>query len=348
MVAGLEEISSGEIRIGDRVVNDLDPRQRDIAMVFQNYALYPHMSVFDNMAFPLASQGVPRKEIKDRVERTAALLDLSDHLRRRPRNLSGGQRQRVAMGRALVREPQVFLMDEPLSNLDAKLRVQMRVEISRLQRHLDITTIYVTHDQVEAMTMGNRIVVMRKGVLQQLGAPQQLYDRPVNLFVATFVGSPAMNLFEATVQERADGRFSLELGRQTLELPAHVDGHVLRPYRGRKIALGVRPEHLLPPQAAGDNPRLRANIDLVEPLGSDRLVYVSFPGHPVVTEDVLESARDVDEAAKESLQGAHREGTVTAVARYDPEADAPVGAAQDIGVRADKMHFFELETGARI
>jgi multiple sugar transport system ATP-binding protein len=348
MVAGLEEISSGEIRIGDRVVNDLDPRQRDIAMVFQNYALYPHMSVFDNMAFPLASQGVPRKEIKDRVERTAALLDLSDHLRRRPRNLSGGQRQRVAMGRALVREPQVFLMDEPLSNLDAKLRVQMRVEISRLQRHLDITTIYVTHDQVEAMTMGNRIVVMRKGVLQQLGAPQQLYDRPVNLFVATFVGSPAMNLFEATVQERADGRYSLELGRQTLELPAHVDGHVLRPYRGRKIALGVRPEHLLPPQAAGDNPRLRANIDLVEPLGSDRLVYVSFPGHPVVTEDVLESARDVDEAAKESLQGAHREGTVTAVARYDPEADAPVGAAQDIGVRADKMHFFELETGARI
>ena len=348
MVAGLEEITSGELRIGDRVVNELDPRQRDIAMVFQNYALYPHMSVFDNMGFPLASQGVSRRAIKDRVERTAALLDLSDHLRRRPRNLSGGQRQRVAMGRALVREPQVFLMDEPLSNLDAKLRVQMRVEISRLQRQLNITTIYVTHDQVEAMTMGNRIAVMRKGVLQQLGAPQELYDRPANLFVATFVGSPAMNLFEATVRDTPDGRIALDLGTQTLEVPANGTGDALRSYRSRNVALGIRPEHLLEPATAGNNPRLRASIDLVEPLGSDRLVHVSLSGRPVVTEDVLETARDVDEATKESLQGAHREGTVSAVARYDPEADAQVGSTQEIGVRADKMHFFDLETGARI
>ena len=190
MVAGLEEVTDGELRIGDRVVNDLAPQERDIAMVFQNYALYPHMSVYDNIAFPLESQKLPKAEIKERVEATAKLLGLTEHLKRRPRNLSGGQRQRVAMGRAIVREPQVFLMDEPLSNLDAKLRVQMRAEITRLQEQLGVTTIFVTHDQVEAMTMGDRIVVMRKGVLQQQGPPELLYDEPANLFVAEFIGSP--------------------------------------------------------------------------------------------------------------------------------------------------------------
>src|SRR6476659_1040564 len=201
MVAGLEDVTDGDLQIGDRVVNDLAPQERDIAMVFQNYALYPHMSVYDNIAYPLQSQKLPKTEIKERVNSTAKLLGLTEHLKRRPRNLSGGQRQRVAMGRALVRQPQVFLMDEPLSNLDAKLRVQMRAEITRLQHELDVTTIYVTHDQVEAMTMGDRIVVMRKGVLQQQGPPELLYAEPANLFVAEFIGSPAMNVFRARLDE---------------------------------------------------------------------------------------------------------------------------------------------------
>jgi multiple sugar transport system ATP-binding protein len=317
-------------------------------MVFQNYALYPHMTVADNMGFPLASQGVPKKTIQLRVEKTAELLDLVDHLKRRPRNLSGGQRQRVAMGRALVREPQVFLMDEPLSNLDAKLRVQMRVEISRLQEQLNITTIYVTHDQTEAMTMGNRIAVMRKGVLQQLGPPQELYSRPANLFVATFVGSPAMNLFEVTVQDGATGGLGLGLESQTLELPPASAPVALASYNSRKVALGVRPEHLLEPSVAGNHPRLRTTVELVELLGSDRLVHVQLPGRPVVTDDVLETARDVDYIQTETLRSEHREGTVHAVARFDPDVDAPVGATQEIGVRTDKMHFFDLETGLRI
>ena len=201
MVAGLEEVTEGEIRIGERVVNDLAPQERDVAMVFQNYALYPHMSVYDNIAYPLESQKMTKAEVRERVTKTAELLGLTEHLKRRPRNLSGGQRQRVAMGRAIVRQPQVFLMDEPLSNLDAKLRVQMRAEITRLQEQLGVTTIYVTHDQVEAMTMGDRIAVMRKGVLQQQGPPELLYDEPANLFVAEFIGSPAMNLFHG----RLDG-----------------------------------------------------------------------------------------------------------------------------------------------
>ena len=255
MVAGLEEVTEGDLRIGERVVNALAPQERDVAMVFQNYALYPHMSVYDNIAYPLESQKMKKAEVRERVTKTAELLGLTEHLKRRPRNLSGGQRQRVAMGRALVRQPQVFLMDEPLSNLDAKLRVQMRAEITRLQDQLGVTTIFVTHDQVEAMTMGDRIVVMRKGVLQQQGPPELLYHEPVNLFVAEFIGSPAMNLFQA----RFDGE-SVFLGEQSVPLPARVFGERpgLAGYRGRELAVGVRPEHLIDARTADPSlPRLR-------------------------------------------------------------------------------------------
>src|SRR5690348_17146498 len=221
MLAGLEEISGGTIRIGDRVVNNLPPRDRDVAMVFQNYALYPHMTVAENIGFALKLRKVPKNEAKQRIAETANIIGLTDHLDRKPKQLSGGQRQRVAMGRAIVREPQVFLMDEPLSNLDAKLRVQMRAEISRIQRQLNVTTVYVTHDQVEAMTMGDRVAVMRRGVLQQFDVPQRLYEQPANLFVASFIGSPAMNVLEATLERSGDGA-TLRIGSSTLTLPAQV------------------------------------------------------------------------------------------------------------------------------
>src|SRR5438067_13079411 len=243
MAAGLEEISGGEIRIGDRIVNDLAPRERDVAMVFQSYALYPHKTIYENLAFGLRMRKVPKAEQRRRVEEIARVLGLSDMLQRRPAQLSGGQRQRVAMGRAIVREPKAFLMDEPLSNLDAKLRVQMRAEIARIQQTLKVTTLYVTHDQVEAMTMGHRVAVMRDGVLQQVDKPQQLYDAPANLFVASFVGSPPMNLFEATVQQ--DGT-RLVLGDAHLELPSDVlaERPGLRSYAGRRLAVGIRPEEV--------------------------------------------------------------------------------------------------------
>src|SRR5690242_20590336 len=243
MLAGLEEISEGEIRIGERVVNDLTPKERDIAMVFQSYALYPHMTVYDNLAFGLKLRKTPKREIDERVRRAAKVLQIDEFLKRKPRALSGGQRQRVAMGRAIVREPHAFLMDEPLSNLDAKLRVQMRAEISRLQRELGATTIYVTHDQVEAMTMGDRVAVMRRGRLQQCAPPQALYDRPTNLFVAGFIGSPAMTFGQADVLAADRAR----VGETTLSIPT---GHErLAAYVGRSVALGVRPEHL---RRAGD------------------------------------------------------------------------------------------------
>ena len=348
MVAGLEEISAGELRIGDNRVNDVEPQRRDVAMVFQNYALYPHMSVFDNIAFPLASQGVRKQTIRERVEHTAGLLDLKEHLKRRPRNLSGGQRQRVAMGRAIVREPQVFLMDEPLSNLDAKLRVQMRAEISRLQRRLEVTTIYVTHDQVEAMTMGHRIAVMRKGVLQQLGPAQGLYDHPINLFVATFVGSPAMNLLQATVADGHD-RLALEVGARRIELPSVAHGPGLAGYRGRRIALGIRPEHICEPSSArSEHLRLSGSAALVETLGSDRLVHLRVAAEPVVTEDLLEIARDVDETNVQMLHGEEGEQSVNTIARFEPDTQVEIGAQQEVAIRPDKLHYFDLETGARI
>jgi multiple sugar transport system ATP-binding protein len=342
MVAGLEEVTAGELRIGDRLVNDLAPQQRDVAMVFQNYALYPHMSVFDNIAYPLASQGVRKPEIRKRVTETARLLGLTEHLKRRPRNLSGGQRQRVAMGRAIVRQPQVFLMDEPLSNLDAKLRVQMRAEITRLQEQLGVTTIFVTHDQVEAMTMGDRIVVMRRGVLQQQGSPEMLYDQPANLFVAEFIGSPAMNVFRG----RLDGS-SVVLGEQRLELPERVLDP-LAAYQGRELAVGIRPEHLVDPGRDGSLPRLRGDVKFTEALPPERLVYATIEAPPVVTEDAREIAADVDAAAVERLEELADKRFVLACARFDIATTAPERGQQEFAVVADRLHFFDLETGGAI
>jgi multiple sugar transport system ATP-binding protein len=342
MVAGLEEITDGELRIGERTVNDLAPQQRDIAMVFQNYALYPHMSVFDNIAYPLESQGVRKPEIRERVTQTARLLGLTEHLKRRPRNLSGGQRQRVAMGRAIVRQPQVFLMDEPLSNLDAKLHVQMRAEITRLQEQLGVTTIFVTHDQVEAMTMGDRIVVMRKGVLQQQGPPELLYDKPANLFVAEFIGSPAMNLFHG----RLDGD-AVMLGDQRVELPERVLAG-LASHRGRELGVGIRPEHLVDAARNDSLPRLRGDVKFTEALPPERLVYATIEAPPVVTDDLREIAADVDAAAVERLDELADERFVLACARFDIASDAPERGPHEFAVVPDRLHFFDLETGDAI
>ncbi len=345
MVAGLEEVTDGELRIGERVVNELAPQERDVAMVFQNYALYPHMSVYDNLAYPLESQGFKKPDVRSRVTKTAELLGLTEHLKRRPRNLSGGQRQRVAMGRALVRQPQVFLMDEPLSNLDAKLRVQMRAEITRLQEQLEVTTIFVTHDQVEAMTMGDRIVVMRKGVLQQQGPPELLYDQPANLFVAGFIGSPAMNVFRARLDERA-----VVLGEQRLELPQELleARPGLAAYRGRDLALGIRPEHLLDPVANTTLPRVEADVKFTEALPPDRLVYAAVEAQPVLTDEVIELAKDVDESAVERLEELADERFVLACARFDTASDAPQRGTYTFAVKVERAHFFDLDTGAAI
>jgi multiple sugar transport system ATP-binding protein len=333
MVAGLEEISAGDIRIGDRVVNDLAPRERDIAMVFQNYALYPHMTVFQNIAFGLRMRKVSKEEQRRRVEDAARLLGLSEYLDKRPRALSGGQRQRVAMGRAIVRNPQAYLMDEPLSNLDAKLRVQMRAEISRLQQELSVTTLYVTHDQVEAMTMGDRVAVMRRGQLQQVDAPQRLYETPANLFVASFIGSPAMNLLEATVSGT-----TVRIG----ELDLTLDAPHLRAYEGRRIAVGVRPEHL---KVGGAGAGLRGSVLLAEALGSELLVHVDVPASAVTTHDVVEAAIE-DEDSAAFLQ---REGSrATVVARLDPSAVARPGETIELVPEKSRLHFFDLETSRRI
>jgi multiple sugar transport system ATP-binding protein len=304
------------------------------------------MSVFDNIAYPLESQGMKKPDIKDRVSRTAEMLGLTEHLKRRPRNLSGGQRQRVAMGRAIVRQPQVFLMDEPLSNLDAKLRVQMRAEITRLQEQLGVTTIFVTHDQVEAMTMGDRIVVMRKGVLQQQGPPELLYDRPANLFVAEFIGSPAMNLFRGRLDDGA-----IVLGDQRLPLPQRVldERSGLAAYRGRELAVGIRPEHLVASATAnGDLPRLAADVRFTELLPPERLVYATVQAPPVVTDDLLEIAKDVDAAAVERLEELEEEQFVLACARFDSSEVTPDRGTYEFAVRVDRVHFFDLSTGAAV
>jgi multiple sugar transport system ATP-binding protein len=350
MLAGLEDITEGEILIGGEVVNRLEPRKRDVAMVFQNYALYPHMSVFENIAFPLRSRSLPRAEIKDRVERTAKLLDLDGMLGRRPRTLSGGQRQRVAMGRAIVREPQVFLMDEPLSNLDAKLRVQMRAEIQGLQHQLGTTTVYVTHDQIEALTMGDRMAVMRKGLLQQVGPPQELYDHPANLFVATFIGSPAMNLIAAELTRSGD---SLELtaGDTTISLGPNLltARPALAAYAGRKIAVGIRPEHLLDAaETNGNHPRLSGMVTLVESLGSERLVHLDLPGEAVVTDELLEIAADTDAAALQTLEHHAGEGIVAFVARLSADTSASTGSTRELSLDPQRLHFFDAQSGAAI
>jgi multiple sugar transport system ATP-binding protein len=343
MVAGLEEISAGEIRIGGRVVNELAPRDRDIAMVFQNYALYPHKTVFENLAFGLRMRKVPKAEQRRRVEEIARVLGLADLLHRRPAQLSGGQRQRVAMGRAIVREPKAFLMDEPLSNLDAKLRVQMRAEIARIQQALKVTTLYVTHDQVEAMTMGDRVAVMRGGLLQQVDTPQRLYDAPVNLFVASFVGSPPMNLMEATVKQ--EGR-ALVLGDAEVELPADVvaERPGLARYSGRRIAVGIRPEDVR--EASGwDGARLRGRILLVESLGSEQLVHIEIAARPLERADLVDAAA---QPPGPSLGVEELERAVTLLGRFDRHLLLSPGEAVEVAIDPRLMHFFDLETGVTI
>jgi len=351
MVAGLEEISDGEIRIGDTVVNDVDSRWRDVAMVFQNYALYPHMTVFDNIAFGLRVRRIPKREINRRVEEIGRVLGLAELLDRKPRQLSGGQRQRVAMGRAIVREPSVFLMDEPLSNLDARLRVQMRGEVSRIQHELEATTIYVTHDQVEAMTMGDRIAVMRNGILQQTGPPQHVYDHPVNLFVASFIGSPPMNLVQAQLVTRNGDVLAL-VGTQELVVPAEVtrERPALSRYAGRTIGLGIRPEHVRDPALSvdGGRSRLRGEVRATEALGSEVLVHLAVAAEPVLTEEVREVAGDVDAAALEQLESEALEQRTILIGRFETSERLATGTEVEVAVDARKLHFFDLETGFAI
>jgi multiple sugar transport system ATP-binding protein len=352
MVAGLEEITEGTVRIGDTVVNRLPPQKRDIAMVFQNYALYPQMSVFNNIAFGLKMRKVAQEETRRRVEDIARVLGLYDLLDRKPGVLSGGQRQRVAMGRAIVRDPQVFLMDEPLSNLDAKLRVQMRAEIARIQRELGATTIYVTHDQVEAMTMGQRVAVLRRGLLQQVDTPQRIYESPANLFVASFIGSPAMNIVEAQLEQEQD-RLVCRLGKHSIGVPEEtlVRRPALKAYVGRKIGLGIRPESLADAALSRDGSerrRLSGRAVATELLGSELLAHVEIAAVPVVTEEVLEVASDVDHTLLESLKSEAKEHRSVFVARLDAASRVRAEDTVELVVDTRKLYFFDLETETAI
>jgi multiple sugar transport system ATP-binding protein len=350
MVAGLEEITEGTVRVGDLVVNDLPPKDRDVAMVFQNYALYPHMTAFDNMGFGLKMRGMKKDEIARRVEDAARVLGLEEVLRKKPRTLSGGQRQRVAMGRAIVREPQAFLMDEPLSNLDAKLRVEMRAEITRIQRDLGVTTMYVTHDQTEAMTLGDRVAVMNKGVLQQLASPQEVYDRPVNLFVAEFIGSPSMNVAEAELV-RDDGRFVVRFGEDA-ELVVPPEVVEARPplagYAGRKLAVGIRPEDIedaafVDGDLAGRT--FSAKLDIREDMGSEVFAHFPVNAQPVVTDEVREALGE--EAVQAELE-ATRRGNRRFIGRLDRMTRAREGEPVTLAVDTRRLHFFDEETGRGI
>jgi multiple sugar transport system ATP-binding protein len=335
MVAGLEDITSGILRIGGKEANDETPKERDIAMVFQNYALYPHMTVAENIGFALKLRHLPKDQLKAKVNEAADILGLTDWLDRKPGQLSGGQRQRVAMGRAIVREPSVFLMDEPLSNLDAKLRVQMRAEVARIQRRMAVSTIYVTHDQVEAMTMGDRVTVMRDGRLQQVATPQTLYDNPDNVFVAAFIGSPAQNLYDAVVGE---GARSIKLGSQTVELPEAValKRPTLRTYVGKEVVVGMRPEHLRAADPEVTGPKLVGDVDLVEALGSELVVHFTIDAHRVIAE----GAFDKDEAAAvKSGEG---------VARVEAKTPVKPGDKMTFSVDVEDMQFFDTETGLAI
>ena len=348
MVAGLEEISRGVLKIGDRVVNHVPSRDRDIAMVFQSYALYPHLSVYENIAFGLKIKHIPKGEIDKRVQNAARILDLEPYLKRKPRALSGGQRQRVAMGRAIVREPSAFLMDEPLSNLDAKLRVQMRAEIAALQRDLGVTTIYVTHDQIEAMTMGDRVAVMRKGELQQVADPQTLYDRPVNLFVGGFIGSPAMNMIEATL-ERRNGGLAAKVGSEAIALDSETLSQRpgLRDYEGRDVVLGVRPEDLEDLSLASSSTEghlLRGKVQLTEALGSEIMVHFTVDARQAVTDEVRELAEDVgDDRVKE-----HADETATLVGKFGARSRVRNGDDVEVAVDTRALHFFDPQTGLGI
>ena len=330
MIAGLEEISSGEIRIGDQVVNQIAPKNRDVAMVFQNYALYPHMNVYDNIGFALKMMRVPKDERDRRIRETARTLELEENLESKPGQLSGGQRQRVAMGRAIVREPVAFLMDEPLSNLDAKLRVQMRGEIARLQRELGVTTIFVTHDQTEAMTMGDRVAVLKDGVLQQVDTPQNLYDRPCNVFVAAFIGSPSMNLFQASV----DGA-NLTVGSEVFQIPESVFGQrpALRSLDGGQVVVGIRPEDLEDAEFVTDGlaqPSLTTTVSLVEALGSELVVHFSIDAVPV-------DAGDPDHVDELS-------GEANTVGRFNRLSRVRRGQQAEVSVAISNLHFFNQST----
>jgi multiple sugar transport system ATP-binding protein len=342
MIAGLEDISSVDLYIGGRRVNDVLERDRDIAMVFQNYALYPHMTVAQNIAFSLKLARRPKHEIRERVQETAKLLGLEELLDRRPKQLSGGQKQRVAMGRAIIRQPQVFLMDEPLSNLDAQLRVHMRGEIEALQKRLGVTTVYVTHDQVEAMTMGDRVAVLRAGELQQVDTPTEVYDRPANLFVAGFIGSPPMNLARGTI-EAADEGLVVRLGSSTIPVPAELARERgLDAWVGRESIVGIRPEDLEgPPEDGGprEGAQLEATIDRVEALGSDLLGFFTVDAPPATSAAIAEATGGgLDEVALIT-----REGTPFC-ATFEPRAGIRMGDRVEVTVDVRRLHFFDPET----
>jgi multiple sugar transport system ATP-binding protein len=352
MVAGLEDISGGVVRIGGRAVNDLSPKSRDIAMVFQSYALYPHLTVYDNVAFALKIKKTPKDEIRRRVGEAAGILALQPYMNRKPRSLSGGQRQRVAMGRAIVRQPAAFLMDEPLSNLDAKLRVQMRADIKKIQSDLGVTTLYVTHDQVEAMTMGHRVAVMRKGELQQVAPPQELYDNPVNVFVGGFIGSPAMNMLEARI-ERREGGLAAVLGDTVLGLDEETLSRrpALAAYEGREVVLGVRPEDLDDAALAdGDTgPRLKGRVELREALGSEVLVHFTVAARQAVTDEMRELAEDVgDDRMLDQLTSGVQAVAAPLVGRFSPRTHVVEGDTVDVSINLQALHFFDLRSGLAI
>jgi multiple sugar transport system ATP-binding protein len=336
MIAGLEDISDGELAIGGDVVNQKAPKDRDIAMVFQNYALYPHMTVRENMEFPLKMAGLDQSEIDERVNNASSILDLDEHLDRKPSNLSGGQRQRVAMGRAIVREPKAFLMDEPLSNLDAKLRVQMRTEVSRIQNRLGTTTVYVTHDQTEAMTLGDRVAVMRKGLLQQVGSPKELYEQPTNIFVAGFIGSPSMNFVPVEI---ADGKARLPFTEVELSdraLAALADA-------GNDLMVGVRPEHFEDASLVRDKegPTFRVTVDILESMGSELYIYFTTEGEGPRAKQLEELAADLGEDDAGS-------GEIQIVARLDASSEAAKGEEIELWLDPQRLHFFDVESGDRI
>ena len=338
MIAGLEDITSGDIYVGDRRLNDVAPKDRDMAMVFQNYALYPQMTVAENIAFPLKLRRVPKAEREAQVRQAAEILELTEQLDKKPAHLSGGQRQRVAMGRAIVRHPALFLMDEPLSNLDAKLRVQMRADIAGIQRELGVTTFYVTHDQVEAMTMGDRVAVIKDGILQQVDTPEGIYGSPDNVFVAAFIGSPSMNLYEATLErhEEAGGdRYSVALGDQRLAVPSEVvaERPALTGHLDRPIVVGIRPEHLEDAAVVADHPddqRLDATVDVREALGAETLVHFNL------------SAPSVDSGDPDALDELRDSGRCTA--RFSASSTARVGDRARVNVDSRHLHFFDRQT----